>query len=173
VELNYAEVGATRIAQRSWTSRPAGFRSYERSVQVGSGDAAWEAATAAVMAWGVKTRSGFDVHSHAGTDITAVEAREYTLVAHFGPFSIKEPVRVVAVVTSPDRCGFAYGTGVGHPVSGEEAFIVSRDGEGRVWLTLRSLTRRSEGGWGVLFPLLLLAQRWYRFRYLRALRAKA
>ncbi|MBU8820992.1 DUF1990 domain-containing protein, partial [Mycolicibacterium goodii] len=41
----------------------------------------------------------------------------------------------------PDRCGFAYGTLHGHPVCGEEAFIVHRDRAGTVFLTLRSLTR--------------------------------
>ena len=53
--------------------------------------------------------------------------------------------------------------------SGEEAFIVSRTQDGRVLLTLRSITRSSPGRWRPLFPLILVAQRWYRSRYLRAL----
>jgi uncharacterized protein (UPF0548 family) len=75
----------------------------------------------------------------------------------------------VAVVQQPDRCGFAYGTLEGHPVSGEEAFIVSRTPDGQVLLTLRSVTRASPGRWRPMFPLILVAQRWYRRRYLRAL----
>jgi uncharacterized protein (UPF0548 family) len=47
---------------------------------------------------------------------------------------------------------------------------VHRSPDGAVWLTLRSLTRASRGRWRLAFPALLIAQRWYRFRYLRALR---
>jgi uncharacterized protein (UPF0548 family) len=57
----------------------------------------------------------------------------------------------------------------GRPVSGEEAFIVHRGDDGRVELTLRSLTRPASGRWRAAFPALLIAQRWYRRRYLAAL----
>jgi hypothetical protein len=40
----------------------------------------------------------------------------------------------------------------------------------RVWLTLRSLTRPGRGAWRLAFPALLIAERWYRSRYQRALR---
>jgi uncharacterized protein (UPF0548 family) len=76
---------------------------------------------------------------------------------------------VVSVVEQPDWCGFAYGTLDGHPVSGEKAFIVHRNADGTVFLTLGSLTRASRGNWRWAFPLLLAAQRHYRRRYLRAL----
>ncbi|MEH3078354.1 MAG: DUF1990 family protein [Quadrisphaera sp.] len=83
---------------------------------------------------------------------------------------MREPVRVVAVVDTDDRRGFAYGTLRGHPVSGEEAFVVHRDPEGRVHLTLRSLTRPAPSGpWRLVFPALLVAQRVYRRRYQQAL----
>ena len=48
------------------------------------------------------------------------------LVAHLGPWKVREPIEVVAVVDEPDRQGFAYGTLTGHPLRGEEAFIVER-----------------------------------------------
>jgi uncharacterized protein (UPF0548 family) len=58
----------------------------------------------------------------------------------------------------------------GHPVSGEEAFIVHRRGD-EVHLTVRSLTRpASPQPWRALYPLLLIAQRIARRRYLRSLR---
>ncbi|TVY00241.1 DUF1990 family protein [Mycolicibacterium porcinum] len=80
--------------------------------------------------------------------------------------------QVVAIVDGEDRCGFAYGTKRGHPVCGEEAFVVHRDGSGTVSMTLRSPTRPApEGDWRVLFPELLIAQRYFRRRYLRALTA--
>lgn len=76
---------------------------------------------------------------------------------------------MVALVDEPNRCGFAYGTRDGHPVSGEEAFVVHRSLEGEVWLTLRSLTRPARGRWRLAFPAALMAQRWYRRRYARSL----
>ncbi|HSX68946.1 MAG TPA: DUF1990 domain-containing protein [Nocardioides sp.] len=170
MELSYGVVGRTAVAQPGWSPPVGGFRAYESSVRIGAGPAAWQEATAAVMTWGVKTRSGFEVHAVDGGEPRVRLDADYTLVARVGAFRIREPVRVVDVVQTDDRCGFAYGTGVGHPVSGEEAFIVWRDPQGRVWLTLRSLTRPSTGLWRLLFPVLLVAQRWYRCRYQRALR---
>ncbi|GAB3100290.1 DUF1990 family protein [Isoptericola nanjingensis] len=58
---------------------------------------------------------------------------------------------------------------VGATAPGEEAFIVHREDDGTVILTLRSLTRPGRGLWRVLFPAILVAQRLYRRRYLRAL----
>jgi uncharacterized protein (UPF0548 family) len=171
VDLNYRPAGATDIANPHWSPPADGFRAYERSARIGSGTAAWEHASAAVMVWGVKTRSGFDVVPGTGSDIEVRLHRRFTLVARIGPCRVREPVQVVTTVREPGRQGFAYGTCIGHPVSGEEAFIVWQDEAGDVWLTLRSLTRPSSGIWRVLFPLLLVAQRWYRMRYLRALRA--
>ncbi|GAA0501514.1 hypothetical protein Ade02nite_93910 [Paractinoplanes deccanensis] len=162
--LTYDDVGATRPAEDPWLSRPAGYRSFERTVALGA--APWETVSEAVMQWQVKRRSGFTVLPAA----RATEGAHYLLTAHIGPLRIREPVRVVAVVDRPDRRGFAYGTEHGHPVSGEEAFIAHRTPDGRVWLTLRSLTRPAQGAWGWAFPVLLLAQRAYRRRYLRALR---
>lgn len=84
-------------------------------------------------------------------------------------FTVVEPVEVVRVVSLPDRVGFAYRTLPGHPVNGEEAFIVHRRG-GEVFLTIRSLTRAApEQPWRLLFPALLLMQRVVRQRYLRSL----
>jgi uncharacterized protein (UPF0548 family) len=168
-QLSYAPVGATCPQEKRWKQPRAGFRSYEQTVRIGRGQAQWEAAATAVLEWGVKTRSGFAVEPGPGAGDRVREGADYWLVVSKGPFSVREPVRVVAVVDRPDRCGFAYGTLDGHPVSGEEAFVVHRTDDERVWLTLRSLTRASRGPWWPAFPVLLIAQHWYRGRYLRAL----
>ncbi|HYN97133.1 MAG TPA: DUF1990 domain-containing protein [Pilimelia sp.] len=170
-QLSYAAVGLTRPGAETWTDRPPGYRRYSRSVPIGHGQGQWEIAAAAVLEWRVKTRSGFVVEPPA-TGVRARAGADYCLLARIGPLTIREPVRVVAVVERWDRCGFAYGTLDGHPVSGEEAFIVHRATDGGVWLTLRSLTRPSRGAWRYLFPALLVAQRHYRRRYLRSLRAR-
>jgi uncharacterized protein (UPF0548 family) len=152
-----------------------GYRAYERSEFVANGSAVWDFASAEVLRWGVKTRSGFCVEARSpsaiGVDRPMVVAGDrYWLVARLGPLRVREPVLVVAVVDKPDRKGFAYGTLAGHPVSGEEAFVVDRREDGSVWLTIRSLTRPASGPWRAAYPAALLAQRWYRRRYFRALR---
>jgi uncharacterized protein (UPF0548 family) len=165
--VTYQSVGATRSADAEWTP-PAGFRAFEQTARIGHGQAHWEAASSAVLAWGVKTRSGFHVEPPMVSGRVLV-GDDAWLIARLGPVRVREPVRVVAVVDRPDRCGFAYGTLDGHPVTGEEAFIVHRSSDGAVWLTLRSLTQPGRRAWRLGFPAVLLAQRWYRWRYLRAL----
>lgn len=78
------------------------------------------------------------------------------------------PARVVYVIDEPDRKGFAYGTLPGHAEEGEEAFLVHRDPEGSVWLTIRAFSRPSRWWW-LVAPALRVAQAWYTARYLRAL----
>ncbi|WP_318275546.1 DUF1990 family protein [Streptomyces pharetrae] len=169
-ELNYGPPGMTAPGARLWRDAPSGFLRFESTVVVGHGEETWAAASEAVLRWEVKTRSGFTVTADDGSGVAAREGGRYTVTAGLGPFAVREPVEVVAVVATPQRCGFAYGTRRGHPVSGEEAFVVHRDDDGRVLLTLRSLTRAAPAGlWRALFLVLLLAQRRVRARYLRAL----
>ncbi|MFD7769636.1 DUF1990 family protein [Streptomyces sp. NPDC059787] len=169
--LTYGPRGATAPQVPLWSASPPGFRRYERTVTIGRGEDAWNAAREAVLRWEVKRRSGFAVVPADGGGTDARERGRYTVTAGLGRCVVREPVEVVAVVETGDRCGFAYGTRRGHPVSGEEAFIVHRDDDGRVLLTLRSLTRAAPTGpWRPLFPVLLLAQLHVRRRYLRVLR---
>ena len=102
-------------------------------MQVGRGDDVWRGATASLLRWAVKTRSGFAVESADGGGPVVREGADYWLVAAIGPVRVREPARVVRVVEASDRCGFAYGTLEGHPVSGEEALVLHRDGEGAVF----------------------------------------
>jgi uncharacterized protein (UPF0548 family) len=166
---NYGVVGGTAPAAEPW-SPPDGWRAYEHTVRLGSGTELWNAASTAVLSWGIKTRSGFTVDPLLEAGRTAHQGERYWLVARIGPFRVREPVEIVATLATHDRAALAYGTLEGHPVSGEEAFIVHRDDDGNVSLTLRSLTRAGRGPWHGLFPLILVAQRVYRRRYLRALR---
>lgn len=165
-ELTYDGAGLTEPASASWTVTVQGFRRFEQTVLLGHGDNVWRVAASQVMEWGIKRRSGFRVRPPG----VVSEGGYYVITAGYGPFVVREPVWVVAVVDEPDRRGFAYGTAQGHPVCGEEAFIVHRDAAGQVFLTLRSVTSRAPSGlWRPLFPVLLLAQRFFRRRYLRAL----
>lgn len=124
------------------------FHRSEASAVVGSGDETWKRAAADILRWKVKTRSGFSVDDEHPVS----EGAEPTITARAVGISVREPVRVVSVVDTEDRVGFAYRTLPGHPVAGEEAFIVHRDGE-HVVITVRSLTRASPRlPWRQLFP---------------------
>ena len=138
---------------------------YEHTSYVGSGDPCWTYATTELVRWGIKTRSGFSVEG----DPKVVEGRRYWLTAHLGPFRLREPVQVVAVVDEPTRKGFAYTTLSGHPVRGEETFLLDRHPDDTIWLTIRSVTHPAPGFWRLAYPAALLAQRIYRRRYFTAL----
>ncbi|WP_036960312.1 DUF1990 family protein [Promicromonospora kroppenstedtii] len=167
--LTYTGVGSTAPAAEQWPP-PAGWRAYEHTVRLGSGTDLWDTASSVVLSWGIKTRSGFTVQPALEAGRSARQGERYWLVARIGPFRVREPVEIIATVSTGNRAALSYGTLDGHPVSGEEAFIVHRDDNGNVNLTLRSLTHAGRGMWRGLFPLILVAQRIYRRRYLRALR---
>lgn len=142
------------------------FRRFEASTLVGRGDEVWERACHDLLRWKVKTRSGFTV----GDARPVSPGTELTITAHFLGVTIREPVQVATVTETRSRVGFSYRTRPGHPVSGEEAFVVHRDGDD-VILTIRSLTAPApHQPWRALYPILLLVQRVARRRYLRALR---
>jgi uncharacterized protein (UPF0548 family) len=141
------------------------FRRSEVTGSVGTGDDVWNRAAVDVLSWKVKTNSGFSVDS---AEPVSTGQRVIVTAGAYG-IKVLEPVQVVSVVSQPDRVGFAYKTLPGHPVDGEEAFIVHRRGA-EVLLTIRSLTRASpRQPWRTLYPGLLLIQRIVRWRYLRSL----
>lgn len=155
----------TAPAAPVWAGTDAAYRREEVTALVGHGESAWRGAAHDVLRWRVKTASGFRVD-----DLREVRPGVRPIITA-GPrgLAVREPVEVVEVVRQPDRVGFAYRTLPGHPVDGEEAFVVSRTGD-EVRLTVRSLTRQAaEQPWRALFPLLLVAQRVAHRRYLRAL----
>lgn len=156
----------TEPALAAWPATPDGFARSEVSAVIGTGHEVWTRATWDLLRWRVKTVSGFIVEPAAPV---SRGDRPMIMVRVLG-LTVVEPVEVVAVIDQPDRVGFAYRTLPGHPLEGEEAFILHRDGD-RIRLTVRSLTRPApQQPWRLLYPLLLIAQRVTRRRYLRALR---
>lgn len=166
-ETSDAERADTAPALAEWPRIGAGgYRRSEVWAVVGRGDEAWRRATHDVLRWAVKTRSGFGVVA----DGPVSAGQRLTVTARVAGFTVREPVEVVAVVETSERVGFSYRALPGHPVRGEEAFIVHRRGEA-VILTVRSLTAPApRGPWRWVYPLLLMAQHVARRRYLRALR---
>jgi uncharacterized protein (UPF0548 family) len=74
-----------------------------------------------------------------------------------GPLRV--PCRVVWISADEDALGFAYGTLPGHPQSGEEAFVVSRDGD-RVVLTVRAYSKPGRRITDLAGPVGRAGQRW-------------
>lgn len=150
----------------AWPATDPRYRRSEDSAFLGRGAAVWERTTTQVLRWRVKTASGFTVDSAEPVST----GDRLDIRVHLLGRVVVEPVEVISVVLEPERVGFAYRTMPGHPVQGEEAFIVHRHDD-TVSLTIRSLTRAApQQPWRALYPLLLIAQRVVRRRYLRALR---
>ncbi|GAB3130010.1 DUF1990 domain-containing protein [Tsukamurella serpentis] len=150
-----------------WPDQPhhRDHRRIEITTPIGRGDADFARAAHLVLRWGVKTASGFTVSD----DSPVTEGQHLTVTARIAGFTVREPVRVDRVTRSVDRVGFSYCALPGHPVRGEEAFVVHREGD-RVFLTIRSLTRPAPSGWWrTAYPALLVAQRIAHRRYARAL----
>jgi len=142
------------------------YRAAESTTLIGQGEEVWEAARREVLRWGVKTRSGFRVPDPR----EVIPGERLQITARLGPVSVREPVEVRHVIREPDRVGFSYVALPGHPVRGEEAFIVYREGQA-VYLSIRSLTApASRGIWRFAYPVLRVAQLIARRRYQRALR---
>lgn len=104
-----------------------------------------------------------DGHPYIANGMTAV------LRVPFGPFHVNAPVRVVYVIEEDHRVGFGYGTMSGHPLSGEESFVLEQREDDSVWLTMRSFSRAAGGARAVIAPVVLASQSQLAKRYLRAL----
>lgn len=79
------------------------------------------------------------------------------------------PVRVVFVVDEPARRGAAFGTLPGHPLAGEELFLVERRDDDSVWFTVRIFSKPAGGFWKLVLPALRIVQAVLVRRYLREL----
>lgn len=180
--VTYGAVGATR-GNTFTVLPPSGFRRVERSARIGHGDERWQFAHQQILTWGIKRRSGFGVTllprdpagvpldlSHDSVEHPKVRPGD-TIVLSVGRGKLKahEPVRVVYVVDEPQVSGFAYGTLEGHPLRGEESFMIERRDDSSVWITVRSFSRPSSTKWMLLSPALRVLQYVVVGRYLRAL----
>ena len=112
---------------------------------------------------------GADIHLASDGTILLKAGDTANLVTKVGPLKINAPVRVVYVIDEPNRKGFAYGTLTGHPVSGEESWIVDREEDGSVWMTIRAFSRPTRWYWWLIYPGVKAMQKVVTRRYQRAL----
>jgi uncharacterized protein (UPF0548 family) len=162
--LTYAEVGGTGAPEL-----PAGYQPLTQAAVVGSGKTAWQRLADALSTWALHREAGMLIVADSEDvrhDSTVVNA------APVGPVALLAPCRVVRVIAAPTRSGFAYGTLPGHPLTGEEEFMVELDDAGRVRLQIRSFSRPV--GLARVSPAVARAgQRMVNRRYLAAARRLA
>lgn len=143
------ERGATR---HPLDAVPTGLRLTERSVFVP--ERARAAVAALVSSWEFKRRAGFDVPAEdPAADVEGILAKRMLGVR------FAEPVRVVWA----GREGFGYETRPGHPLYGEESFVLADDGV----FTARSLSCPSSLFWRLASPALRVLQLSVSRSYLR------
>jgi uncharacterized protein (UPF0548 family) len=129
----YPEVGGTRAAVLDGGPLPPGYHHLRYQRLLGRGEDVFEAAAASVMSWGTHRGVGFQL---AATSDVALEGATVAFGIGRGPLVLPASCRVVWTVDEPGRRGFGYGTLPRHPEDGEEAFVVSTDSAGRVWMEL-------------------------------------
>ncbi|MFT3900849.1 MAG: DUF1990 domain-containing protein [Gordonia sp. (in: high G+C Gram-positive bacteria)] len=128
--FTYAEVGRTADGPVP------GYRNFAKSRVLERRD--FEQAADDLMRWQVQTRSGLRVWA---SDSPLREGTVVRMAMGVGPLALRIPCRVIYVVDEPDAKGFGYGTLPGHPESGEERFVLSRDSRGALTLTISAFSR--------------------------------
>lgn len=132
-ELNYAGIGSTERGPL-----PVDAECLIAQACVGHGLPAYRRAVQGTLTWELQRKAGLRVR--AESDVVVPGTR---VVSGFGagPFRIEAPCEVVWVRRpiagdGPQSAGFGYGTLPGHPVRGEEAFVISIDEEGMVTIEI-------------------------------------
>ena len=158
--FTYAEVGATRDG-----TQPSGSTSVRRTRTIGVGRERFEQASRILLGWDMHRRAGAGVRA---SDDHVVLGAVAVVRLGVGVAAINAPVRVVYVTDEPRRRGFAYGTLPGHPVSGEEAFILELGEDNTVTFTITAFSRPTTRLARMGGPVGRGAQSWVMSRYLRA-----
>jgi uncharacterized protein (UPF0548 family) len=131
-DLTYASVGISLDGE----STPAGFHRRRWTTTL-RGPEAFDRGTDAIRSWAVHRGAGLLV----ATDGPIAVGTNVALSAPLPVGFASATCRIVVVIDEPDRYGFAYGTLSVHPESGEEAFIVARDDDGRTRFDVEAVAR--------------------------------
>ena len=145
---------------------PTGYRLVEVSRVIGHGRDTFERAGDRLLSWSMHRKLGFRV----STDHSRVREQAVALLS-IGPLRI--PCRVVLVYDDPaaNALGFAYGSLPGHPVSGEELFMVTFDEHTQeVRGVVRSFSRPDARWVHWLGPVVARGQRVAAHAYIWAMR---
>jgi uncharacterized protein (UPF0548 family) len=173
LRFTYDVVGSTRYVET-----PEGYHRLEYRQRIGTGDDVFHRAADALLNWRMQPAAGLpmtatDSPAQIGTNsLGRLGAGLLIGRSPLDRIGLPVPCRVVWTVNEPDRIGFAYGTLQGHPESGEESFIVTRDSDG-VYFTVRAYTRGAAWYTRLAGPVTRKAQHYAVRRYATALQRLA
>lgn len=156
-DFTYTEVGTVLGPGRV----PAGFKGLRVRTRLGAGTAVFEAAAEAVATWRMHRAMGVAMDTDAPRAAPGVRV---VVGLGAGPLRLHAPCRVITCVSEERRSGWSYGTLAGHPECGEEAFLVEREADDTVWLTVAAFSRPAVWWSRLAGPVVPLLQRAYARR---------
>ena len=154
MDFSYSAVGATA------TKCPAGFTIDRTRIELGRGEAVFEAAKSAMRRWQQLRLGWVDVWSpETPLDVGQVVA----ILGHAVVFWWLNSFRIVYTVDEPGpvaKFGFAHGTLPGHVESGEERFLIEwHHGSDRVTYDILEFSRPNHVLTRVGYPLVRRSQK--------------
>jgi uncharacterized protein (UPF0548 family) len=177
LRFNYTVIGSTR-----YDETPTGYHRLEHKTRIGEGDEVFRRAGEALLHWRMHRAAGLpmkatDSPAVIGANVlgrlgAGILAGQVLKASALGMLGLPVPCRVVWTVDEPDRIGFAYGTLQGHPASGEESFVVTREPDG-IYFTIRAYSRAATWYTRLGGPAGRKAQQYTARRYANALRRLA
>lgn len=129
--FSYDEMGATAGAL------PMGYDHDDTRILLGEGEEVLEAARKALQEWAMFP--GW-IRLHPESPNIVPETTIALSIKYQGLWCVNI-CRIVYLVQQPDIQGFAYGTLPAHAEQGEEAFLIERDTDGRIYYRLRAFSR--------------------------------
>jgi uncharacterized protein (UPF0548 family) len=133
--FTYPEVGGTRgIGDRP----PPGYHFFRVRTRLGAGRAVHRAAGRALIDWRMHRALGVTIDATAPVAAPGVGV---VVGLGLGRLRLRAPCEVVWTADGDRATGFGYGTLAGHPECGEESFLVERDADDTVWLTVTAFSR--------------------------------
>ncbi len=128
----------TEVASTQKETQIPGFDNDFNFIELGRGEAVWEAAKEAIRQWKMFPGGWACIWPDATPicegEVVAMQAKV------MGLWWLNS-CRIVYVIDSQDKFGFAYGTLPGHAECGEELFMVEKAPEGTVRYVLKAFSR--------------------------------
>lgn len=130
---SYPEVGYTNSE-----TRVSGYNNDFNFIELGRGEAAWEAAKEAVRQWKMFPGGWACIFPD---DTPIREGEVVAMSAQVLGFWWLNSCRIVYVIDNEHQFGFAYGTLPGHVECGEELFMVEKTPDGLVRYVLKAFSK--------------------------------
>jgi len=152
----------------SWSDEPLsytppltdGFIADEHAVKLGSGDAVYGAACAALDTWGMFPQwAEVARHAVSGQETGQIVA----MVTRICGLWWVNPCRILRRCDSANTHGFVYGTLPEHAECGEEMFAIEKHPDDSVWYVIRAFSHPRHWLAWLGFPL----ARWWQCRFVR------